>query len=108
MQISYFQEDILMPQFKERMFFHHFLECVFMFNDVRHASWIPREGEFALDAEVDKQCSLEGRTKFEQRMKLYKYMVRNWDGKNLKKSIKFTVEHIRGPSKSVHSGENWA
>nr|CAD2141170.1 unnamed protein product [Meloidogyne enterolobii] len=69
--------DILLPQFRERMFFHHFLECVFSFNQVKHPSHIKPiyDDGFELHSEVDKQCSLEGRQKFNDRLRLYKYMV---------------------------------
>lgn len=69
--------DILLPHFHERIFFHHFVECMFSFNGVKHALWISIDDE--LNVEVDKQCSLEGRHKFEQRMQLYKYMLNTFE-----------------------------
>uniref|UniRef100_A0A914L559 Condensin complex subunit 1 C-terminal domain-containing protein n=1 Tax=Meloidogyne incognita TaxID=6306 RepID=A0A914L559_MELIC len=73
--------DILLPQFRERMFFHHFLECVFSFNQVKHPSHIKPiyDDGFELHSEVDKQCSLEGRQKFNDRLRLYKYMLNTFE-----------------------------
>ncbi|KAL3115986.1 hypothetical protein niasHT_007286 [Heterodera trifolii] len=70
--------DILLPQFRERMFFHHFLECMFNFNGVQHVSWIPSAG-YELSEEVQKRCSLEGRELFDSRMRLYKYMLNTFE-----------------------------
>lgn len=73
--------DILLPQFRERMFFHHFLECVFNFNEVKHPSRIQPtyDDGFELHSEVDKQCSLEGRQKLNDRLRLYKYMLNTFE-----------------------------
>uniref|UniRef100_A0A183BS60 Cnd1 domain-containing protein n=1 Tax=Globodera pallida TaxID=36090 RepID=A0A183BS60_GLOPA len=72
--------DILLPQFRERMFFHHFLECMFNFNGVRHASWIFKDSDVSeLNEEAEKRCSLEGRESFNSRMRLYKYMLNTFE-----------------------------
>ncbi|KAF7639578.1 Cnd1 domain-containing protein [Meloidogyne graminicola] len=75
--------DILLPQFRERMFFHHFLECVFNFNNVKHPSRsLPKDEDcFELHSVVDKQCSLVGKEKFEDRLRLYKYMLNTFEDK---------------------------
>ncbi len=57
------QLDILLVQFPD-MFFNHFLECVFYFNGVVHASWtVARQGTVAIaipPMKIRRNCMMRG------------------------------------------------
>uniref|UniRef100_A0A915CTU7 Condensin complex subunit 1 C-terminal domain-containing protein n=1 Tax=Ditylenchus dipsaci TaxID=166011 RepID=A0A915CTU7_9BILA len=70
--------DILLVQYP-MMFFNHFLECLFYFNDVKHQSWkVTDDDDCDLALEVKQKCSLEGDAKCSARMHLYKFMLKTF------------------------------
>uniref|UniRef100_F1KQ64 Condensin-2 complex subunit D3 n=1 Tax=Ascaris suum TaxID=6253 RepID=F1KQ64_ASCSU len=72
--------DVLLVQFP-KMFEHHFVECLFYFNHVEQGAWAVIKAADAETATIQKglACSLAGEKRREDRMKLYKFMLRTFN-----------------------------
>uniref|UniRef100_A0A915AMC9 Condensin complex subunit 1 C-terminal domain-containing protein n=1 Tax=Parascaris univalens TaxID=6257 RepID=A0A915AMC9_PARUN len=72
--------DVLLVQFP-KMFEHHFVECLFYFNHVEQGAWAVIKAASVEMETIQKglACSLAGEKRREDRMKLYKFMLRTFN-----------------------------
>ncbi|KHN82436.1 Condensin-2 complex subunit D3 [Toxocara canis] len=72
--------DVLLMQ-NPKMFEHHFVECMFYFNSVEEGAWAIINSAEDETAGIKKKvtCLLTGEDRREDRMKLYKFMLKTFN-----------------------------